>query len=57
MTQPSTRPPTFIAFCSQPKGLPASYIRYLVNGLRKAFDLPGTPIRFNLRKGANPYSK
>jgi GTPase len=57
MTQPSTRPPTFVAFCSQPKGLPASYIRYLINGLRKAFDLPGTPIRLSLRKGANPYSK
>jgi GTPase len=57
MTQPSSRPPTFIAFCSQPKGLPASYIRYLTNGLREAFGLPGTPIRLNLRKGANPYSK
>lgn len=57
MTQPSTRPPTFIAFCSQPKGLPPSYIRYLTNGLRETFGLPGTPIRFNLRKGANPYSK
>ncbi|MCB1510571.1 MAG: ribosome biogenesis GTPase Der [Hyphomicrobiaceae bacterium] len=57
MTQPSTRPPTFIAFCSQPKGLPASYLRYLTNGLRETFDLPGTPIRFTLRKGANPYAK
>lgn len=57
MTQPSTRPPTFIAFCSQPKGLPASYLRYLTNGLRDTFGLPGTPIRFSLRKGANPYAK
>jgi GTPase len=57
MTQPSTRPPTFVAFCSQPEGLPKSYIRYLVNSLREAFDLPGTPIRFNLRKGDNPYAK
>jgi GTP-binding protein len=56
MTQPSTRPPTFVAFCSQPTDLPRSYIKYLVNGLREAFDLPGTPIRFNLRKGANPYA-
>ncbi len=56
-TQPSTRPPTFVAFCSKPGDLPPSYIRYLVNSLREAFDLPGTPIRFGLRKGANPYAK
>lgn len=57
VTQPSSRPPTFVAFCSKPGDLPASYIRYLVNSLRDAFDLPGTPIRFGLRKGANPYAK
>jgi GTP-binding protein len=26
-----------------------------VNSLRESFDLPGVPIRLNLRKGANPY--
>ncbi|MGE0769183.1 MAG: ribosome biogenesis GTPase Der [Hyphomicrobiaceae bacterium] len=57
VTQPSTRPPTFVAFCSKPADLPASYVRYLVNSLRDAFDLPGTPVRFSLRKGANPYVK
>lgn len=57
LTQANARPPTFIAFCSQPKALPDAYVRYLVNGLREAFDLPGVPIRFNLRKGANPYVK
>ena len=56
MTQPSSRPPTFVAFCSQPGDLPKSYTRYLINSLRETFDLPGTPIRFNLRKGANPYA-
>ena len=56
VTQPSSRPPTFVAFCSKPGDLPPSYIRYLVNSLREAFDLPGTPIRFGLRKGANPYA-
>lgn len=56
MTQPTTRPPTFIAFCSQPGDLPGSYKRYLINSLREAFDLPGTPIRINLRKGENPYA-
>jgi GTP-binding protein len=57
MTQPSSRPPTFIAFCSRPDDLPKSYIRYLTNSLREAFDLPGVPLRFNLRKGDNPYAK
>jgi len=57
ITQPSARPPTFIAFCSRPKELPQSYVRYLLNGLRKTFDLPGTPIRFNMRKNDNPYKE
>ena len=56
MTQPSTRPPTFVAFCSRPDALPKSYVRYMINSLRQAFDLPGTPIRFYLRKGENPYA-
>jgi GTP-binding protein len=57
ITQPSTRPPTFVAFCSRPDDLPKSYIRYLTNSLREAFDLPGVPLRFNLRKGENPFAK
>lgn len=57
VTQPSARPPTFVAFCSQPEGLPKSYLRYLVNSLRQTFELPGTPIRFNLRKGENPFAE
>jgi GTPase len=56
LTQPSTRPPTFIAFCSQPEGLPKAYLRYLTNGLREAFGLPGVPIRLHLRKGENPFA-
>ena len=56
MTQPSSRPPTFVAFCSKPGDLPASYVRYLINSLRETFHMPGTPIRFNLRKSENPYA-
>ena len=41
MTQPSSRPPTFVAFCSRPGELPGSYIRYLTNSLRQVFALPG----------------
>ncbi len=54
MTQPKTRPPRFVIFCSKPEGLAGSYRRYLENGLREAFDLPGVPIRITLRKGRNP---
>lgn len=57
ITQPSTRPPTFVAFCSRPDDLPKSYLRYLKNSLRDAFSLPGVPLRLNLRKGDNPYAK
>ena len=57
MTQPSARPPTFVAFCSQPQALPRAYLRYLTNSLRDAFDLPGVPVRLKLRKGENPYDK
>jgi len=56
MTQAKTRPPSFAIFCSRPQDLPDSYLRYLENGLREDFDLPGTPIRLTLRKGQNPYA-
>jgi GTP-binding protein len=57
MTQVKTRPPGFVAMCSHPEELPDSYRRYLVNGLRDHFDMPGTPIRLMLRgQGeANPF--
>jgi GTP-binding protein len=57
VTQPSTRPPTFVAFCQRAEDLPKSYMKYLTNSLREAFNLPGVPVRFNLRKGDNPFAK
>jgi GTPase len=56
MTQPTTRPPTFVGFCQRADAMPMSYKRYLINSIREAFDLPGVPIRFNLRKGDNPFA-
>ena len=56
ITQPSARPPTFVAFCARAEALPKAYLRYLINSLRAAFDLPGVPIRFKLRKGDNPFA-
>ena len=55
MTQVKTRPPTFVVFCSHPDAVPEDYKRFLVNGLRRDFDMPGTPIRLYLRAGENPY--
>jgi GTPase len=57
MTQVKARPPHFAIFGNQLDALPKSYTRYLVNGLREAFDLPGVPIRLSLRTGKNPYDK
>ncbi|MFL5058048.1 MAG: ribosome biogenesis GTPase Der [Microvirga sp.] len=57
MTQAKARPPTFAIFGNQLDALPKSYTRYLVNGLREAFDLPGVPIRVSLRTGKNPFDK
>jgi len=56
MTQPKSRPPTFVLFSSRAAALPDTYRRYLINGLREAFALPGTPIRLTLRGKANPYA-
>lgn len=57
MTQAKTRPPGFVVMCSHPDKMPESYNRYLVNGLRNDFDMPGTPIRLTLRSQSdkNPY--
>ena len=55
ITQAKARPPTFIAFGTRAEKLPEDYQRYLVNSLREAFELPGTPIRLQLRGTTNPY--
>jgi GTP-binding protein len=55
MTQAKARPPTFVLFSSRGTEIPEDYRRYLVNGLRDAFQLAGVPIRLNIRTGNNPY--
>jgi GTP-binding protein len=54
-TQVTARPPTFVLFVSQAGALPDAYLRYLANGLRATFDLPGVPLRLTCRTGDNPY--
>ncbi|MDT1063545.1 ribosome biogenesis GTPase Der [Paracoccus sp. CPCC 101403] len=57
MTQIKTRPPAFVVMATHTDKLPDSYQRYLVNGLRADFDMPGTPIRLTFRDQGtkNPY--
>lgn len=56
ITQPKSRPPSFVIFCTRADAVPEAYLRYLANSLRESFDLPGTPIRITLREKANPYA-
>ncbi|MDO9414885.1 ribosome biogenesis GTPase Der [Pararhizobium sp.] len=55
MTQVKARPPGFMVSCTRPEALPESYIRYLTNGLRNDFDLPGVPIRISFKASVNPF--
>lgn len=50
MTQPSTRPPTFVCFVNRADLFHYSYQRYLENQLRQTFGLEGTPVRFIVRE-------
>src|SRR5262249_3536477 len=56
LTQPKTRPPSFVLVCTRADAVPDGYRRYLVNGLRAAFQRPGTPIRLTLREKDNPFA-
>lgn len=56
MTQIKTRPPSFVIFATRKEKLPESYRRYLVHGLREAFEMPAVPIRLELRGSKNPYA-
>ncbi|WJH40478.1 ribosome biogenesis GTPase Der [Aliirhizobium terrae] len=55
MTQVKARPPAFMVSCTRPDALPESYIRYMINGLRNDFQMPGVPIRIHFKAGDNPF--
>lgn len=55
MTQNKARPPSFVLFGTRTDALPESYLRYLTNGIREAFDLPGVPVRLAFRQPDNPF--
>ncbi|MBO3761162.1 ribosome biogenesis GTPase Der [Ciceribacter sp. L1K23] len=56
MTQVKARPPAFMISCTRPEALPESYVRYLTNGLRGDFEMPGVPIRIHFKSGDNPFA-
>jgi len=54
--QGGSNPPIVVVHGSGLSGLPASYVRYLENSFRNAFELKGTPLRVELKQAANPYA-
>jgi GTP-binding protein len=56
LTQIKARPPTFVLIASRAEDMPESYKRYLVNGLRDAFDLHAAPVRLIVKAGKNPFA-
>lgn len=56
IAQIKTRPPTFAVWVSRPDKLPGAYKRYIMNALRRDYDLPGVPIRLLVRRSKNPFS-
>jgi len=50
VTQTGIKPPTFTIFVNKPEIMHFSFLRYLENELRNAFDFTGTPLKFNIRK-------
>ncbi|TCD02022.1 ribosome biogenesis GTPase Der [Erythrobacteraceae bacterium CFH 75059] len=57
ITQAGTRPPRFVVFGTRLDLLPASYERYLVNGIRRDLGLGAVPVRVTLRSASNPFDR
>ena len=52
-TQTGVNPPRISVFCSEPRAIKASYIRFLENRYREAFSESGVPIKIILRSRRN----
>ena len=57
ISQSKIRPPTFSLYHNKNSKVPKVTRRYIINQIREAFKLEGTPIRVNLRSADNPYIK
>ena len=56
ITQVNTRPPSFVLFGTRVDQLPDSYLRYLVNGIRRELGFGAVPVRLQARASRNPYA-
>ena len=57
ITQVNTRPPSFVLFGTRTDQLPDSYLRYLINGIRRELGFGSVPVRLMLRSPKNPFTK
>jgi GTP-binding protein len=57
ITQSNSRPPRFVVFGTRLDDLPASYERYLLNGIRRELGFGAVPVRLTLKSPKNPFSK
>ncbi len=57
ITQVNTRPPSFVLFGTRVDQLPDSYLRYLINGIRRELDFGAVPVRLQVRASRNPFDK
>lgn len=53
-SQVGVEPPTFAMRVNAPDAIHFSYVRYLINALRKAFDFSGSPLRLAFRRAVGP---
>ncbi len=53
ITQPYTKPPTFVIFSNAKNKIPENYKKYIENQLREYFDFSGTPIELIFRTRAD----
>ena len=56
ISQVEVLPPRFIIFCSYPKDIPSSYVKYIKNNLKNTFNFKGVNIVINLKKTLNPFT-
>jgi GTP-binding protein len=57
ITQVNTRPPSFVLFGNRVDQLPDSYLRYLVNGIRRELGFGAVPVRLHARASRNPFDR
>ncbi len=57
ITQVNTRPPSFVLFGTRVDQLPDSYLRYLINGIRRELGFGAVPVRLHARASRNPFAE